>query len=175
MKIIEAIKELRIIEKKMNKNIQMVEEYSSILSTERPAFGDPMSQIKKVHELIQSNTDLLERYLYLKKAIEKSNLEISVEVGGKKYLISDALTIKRKMATYMLDTYNALNIKKSEAKMNSSKRFLTMDSKPNQVVDIERMYDEKEKLAGLSVWQDLYDNIESRLEVINATTDLIEQ
>jgi hypothetical protein len=35
-------------------------------------------------------------------------------------------------------------------------------------------YDEKDKIAGLDKWQDLYNNIDSRLEVINATTDLVD-
>jgi len=172
MKIIEALKELKIIEKKMTKNTDMIGEYASILSTEKAAFGDEKSQAKKVQELIQSNRDLMERYLKLKKAIEKTNLVVSVEIGGVKYPISDALTIKRKLAAGMIGTYNALTTRAAESRIGI--RRMQSSSEPGQVVAVVRLYDEKEKLAGLSLWQDLYDNIESRLEVVNAMTDLVE-
>jgi hypothetical protein len=60
--------------------------------------------------------------------------------------------------------------------MNSAQNRLRMglkdtDGKTPQVI---MMYSEDTKYKGLQKWQELDDEIESRLEVINATTDLIE-
>ena len=172
MKIVEALKGLRVIEKKIKKNTEQIGEYSSILSNEKSLFGDEKGQEKKVRELIQSNQDLLTYYLKVKRAIEKTNLVATVEVGGVKYTLSDALTIKRKMARHMLDTYNALSTRTGDAKLGM--RRMSVSGDPNQIISVLRMYQETDKLDGLTKWQDLYDNLESRLEVINATTDLVE-
>jgi len=170
MKIVEGLKELRIIEKRMNKNIEQISEYSSILNVERPVFGDEETQRKKVSQLIQSNNDLLKEYLELKRRIDRTNLEVTVEIRGEQYTLADALAIKRKLSPIMLDTYNALTTHAADKKLMVRK----MASESGQVVSVVRLYREEDKLEGLSKWQDLYDNIESRLEVINATRDLLE-
>lgn len=79
------------------------------------------------------------------------------------------LIIKRKLASKMMASFSALN-------MNSAQNRLRMglkdtDGKTPQVI---MMYSEDTKYKGLQKWQELDDEIESRLEVINATTDLIE-
>ncbi|MFW9871541.1 MAG: hypothetical protein ACFFG0_00355 [Candidatus Thorarchaeota archaeon] len=163
--IIEGMKKLRIIEKKMSNNAQAIQRYASMISTEKPLFETEDKQKKEIKSLIQSNRDLLDEYLDLKKRIEFSNLSTIVEMGGKKYSISDLLVIKRKLAKIMLETFSSLNTHEGESRKRS---FQYSDQSP-QVV---RFYKEEDKIDGLKKWQDLYDNIESRLEVINATTPL---
>src|SRR6056297_2980857 len=98
MKIVEAMKELKLIEKKMVKNNDSIQKYSSQPSNERPYFQDESTQKKEVKNLVQSNRDLLSNYLELKKKIEKTNLETIVEMDGVKYAISDLLVLKRRLA-----------------------------------------------------------------------------
>lgn len=161
------MKELKLIEKKMIKNNDSIQKYSSQPSNERPYFQDEATQRKEVKSLIQSNKDLLSSYLSLKKRIEKTNFETIVEMDGVKYTISDLLVLKRRLAKTMIDSYNKMN--DDNAKQNIMS-FRGSDSS----VKIERFYDERDKMDGLRKWQDFYDNIDSRLEVVNATTDLIE-
>lgn len=164
MKLVEAMKELKLIEKKIDKNINSIQKYSSQPSNERPYFTSIEEQKKEIKSLIQANKDLMDNYLDLKQKIEKTNLTITVEMDGRKYTISELLVLKRRLAKLMIASYEAMNDK--EAK-HSIMRL--SDSQ----IKVERFYDEKEKNQGLAMWQDFYDNIDSRLEVINATTELV--
>jgi len=167
--LIEGMKELRIIEKKMSANSAAIQRYASMVSTEKSFFETEEKQKKEIRFLIQSNQDLMERYLDLKKRIEYTNLFTTIEMNGKKYSISDLLVIKRKMAQTMLNTFNSLNDHEGNSRLRSYGTGSTAGDRPHVV----RYYREEDKIAGLKVWQDLYDNITSRLEVVNATTTLL--
>lgn len=171
MKIIEALKQLNVIEKRITKNTEEITKYASILSTERPAFDSEADQRKQVAARIQANRDLITGYLRVKSNIEHTNLNTFIEMGGTRYSIASLLVIKRKLAKLMLDTYSALN---TSAAYGRSQAQRGMASPTGDKVVIIQLYDEKEKNEALREWQDLYDNISSRLEVINATTDIIE-
>lgn len=169
MKLIEGMKTLKVIEKKMQHNTERVNQYAAIVSSERPIFGTEAEQRKQVEQLIQSNTDLAKQYLSLKKAVDLTNIQSQVTIGKETFSISDLLQIQRNVAKLMKTTYNALNDKLAEQRIVTMRQPTT--EKPPHV---ERMYDENEKYKGLQYWQGLEDEIETRLEVINATTNLIE-
>ena len=66
-------------------------------------------------------------------------------------------------------TYNSLNDKVAEQRLMST-RFQSIEKAPR----IDRFYDEHKKYEGLQYWQGLLYEIDTRLEVINATTELLE-
>lgn len=171
MKLIEGMKKLRVIEKRMSENIAAITQYASMTTNEKPYFDSDQIQKAKVKELIQANGDLLLEYLWLKRCIEKTNLETTIEIGGIDYSLSELLVIKRKVGVYMLKTYQALNDQSGNSRLAQYRGAVTSDGKTPTVA---RYYSENDKLEGLRKWQDLLDNIESRLEVHNATTELIE-
>ena len=78
MKIIEALKKLKVIEKRMEKNKSQITQYASMISTERPIFDTEEKQRKEVSSLIQANIDLMKEYLDLKGKIEKNNITVKV-------------------------------------------------------------------------------------------------
>jgi hypothetical protein len=168
MKLIEAMKKIKVIEKKMAKNMEQIQNYASLPSNEKPYFENEEKQRKEVKSLIQANNDLLIEYLKIKNAIDKTNLESKIEIGGIQYSLTDLLVIKRKLAQFMIKTYNSLNDNHAQGKMRNS-----FNSSDGKTIHIVRFYDETDKNNGLTKWTDLYDNIDSRLEVINATTELI--
>jgi len=170
MKLVEAMKKLRIIEKRMNENTKSITQYASMLSNEKSYFVTDQDQKNKVKELIQSNTDLMKEYLWLKRCIEKTNLETEMEMDGIKYTLSELLIIKRKMGATMLHTFDSLNDQSAKERMIQF-RGVASDGKTPTIV---RYYLENDKIEGKRVYQNLLDNIESRLEVQNATTELIE-
>ena len=168
MKIIEGMKRLRVIEKRMESQRNAITEYASKLSTEMPRFQTKEDQAKEVASLIQSNNDLCAEYLRIKRSIEYTNLKVSVELQGKAYSISDLLVVKRKLADRMVATYRALNDTVARDRLRNAPKF------DGETPKVEILYDERTKLDNIRKWQDLADIIDSRLEVINATTDLIE-
>jgi len=168
MKIIEALKRLGVIEKRIAHNNAEITKYASKLNTEMPVFESVAEQKKQVAQRVQANADLAEEYLRLKKAIDFTNLMTTVELNGKLYSIADLLFIKRKVASMHMDTYKALN--DSAARL----RERTVGSVDNKRPVVELMYSEEQKNTKLREWMDLYDIIDARLEVINATTELME-
>lgn len=170
MMIVEGMKTLGIIEKKMNENTRAIQRYASMVSTERPLFETEDKQRRTIKELIQSNTDLLQRYLNLKTRVEYSNLMTIVEMDGENYSISELLVIQRKLATMMFATYNALNDTEGSGRLRMTSQPQTSGQAPHVV----RFYKEEDKREQQRKWQDLMNNITTRLEVINATTKLLD-
>lgn len=168
MKIIEALKKLKVIEKRITSNAKDITAYASVLSNEKPAFGTEEEQRREVSQLLQSSEDLGNEYLDLKRKIEKTNLTVEVEMNGKKYSISDLLVIKRKLAKMMMDTYSALNTQ------NADHRLMYNKAGQGQMPTVVQLYDEAAKNKKLRSWQEMYDQVDSRLEVINATEDIVE-
>jgi len=70
----------------------------------------------------------------------------------------------------MINTYNSLNDGQAKGRLS---RLSIGDTTSGQRPHVVRLYREEDKIEGLQKWQDLEDNIESRLEVINATTPLM--
>lgn len=165
MKIIEAMKKIKTIDKKILKNNVLITKYASMLDNQKPYFTTEEEQKKELLSLIQANRDLMKEALHLKKCIDKTNMITMIKIDKEEYSLVDLLNIRRKYAKYMMDTYNSLN----ENNANSSLRINNVPT-----VKISRLYDENMKNKGINYWQELYDNIDSRLEVVNATTDLIE-
>lgn len=168
MKIVEGLKKLRVIEKRMVDNTKKIQQYASILNTEKPAFDTEVIQKAEVNSLIQANKDLFKEYLDLKQKVEKTNLAVEMEVDGTKYTLSSLMIMRRKMNELMLNTYRSLNDTSAEGRIHRA-----YGSKDQQI-HIVKMYDEKDKNKNLAFWQNLADNVDSRLEIINATTDLID-
>ncbi len=169
MMIIQGMKTLGIIEDKMNKNTRDIQRYASQVSTERPLFETEDKQKKTIRELTQSNVDLTTRYLSLKTRVEYSNLMTTVEMGGQTYSISELLVIQRKLAVMMLGTYNALNDIEGQGRLR-----VMSQPQSGETPHVVRFYREEDKREQQQVWQDLIDNITSRLEVINATSPLLD-
>lgn len=169
MMIIQGMKTLGIIEEKMQKNTNDIQRYASQVSTERPLFETEEKQKKTIRELTQSNVDLMKRYLDIKTRVEYSNLMTTVEMGGEIYSISELLVIQRKLAIMMLGTYNALNDTEGQSRMRHIAQPQSGES-----IRVIRYYREEDKREQQDVWQDLIHNITSRLEVINATSPLLD-
>lgn len=169
MKIIEAMKKIKLIEKKIDDNVRKIEQYSSSVSTERPFFGDEKSQQKEVESLVQANTDLVKEYLKIKRQIETTNLAVTAEFGGQSYTLSDLLVLRRRLGKKLLETYEAMNTRYADQRIKFAPA--DADGKKAQVI---RLYDERKKNENLQMLMEFMSNIDARLEVVNCTTDLVE-
>lgn len=165
MTIIEALKKLKLLEKKMESNISNITKYSSIQDNEIPSFWTIADQTTEVASFVQSNIDLAMEYSRLKQAIDRTNIEVVVDFGNEKYSIAHLILLKRKLGNTLERTYRALNDSSANSRIRSKKA----DGTESQVV---RLYDEKAKNESLNGIQTMISEIDSRLEVINATTSL---
>jgi hypothetical protein len=104
----------------------------------------------------------------IKRAIERTNLATKVTFDKKDYTVSDLLVLKRTLEPMILKTYGSLNDFTAKQRQPSFQRVAG-----DQVVTIKQLYDEKSKYEALNSWHELFNAITGRLEVVNATTNLI--
>lgn len=171
MTIVEGLKKLKLIEKRMARNNDEIQKYSSILSNEKPVFESENKQRDEVKSLIQSNIDLEREYCKIKAMIDYTNLVTVVTIGDETRTIHGWLTLMRKTGGSMMMTYRSLSTKEAEGRQGRYRDHTT-----GQTPQVLRLYDENDKRNGLRKWEDLIagKEIEGRLEVINATTQLVE-
>lgn len=183
MKLIEALKNLKTIEKRVEKNCQMIGEYSAYVNVEAPAFETAERQRTEVSSLVQCNTDLAKEYLKLKTAIEFTNLSTKVSIGHRQHTISELITIrtsrkgKNGVGTFSYNqflpaTYNALNANKAMQKLQQvfSRQGGVNPTDPAKII---MLYDEADKNKALREWEEFYSAIDGKLEVVNAETELL--
>lgn len=176
MKIIEALKNLKTIQKRIEKNCQQINEYCAYVSTETPAFETAEKQEAQVQSLIQSNLDLELEYLRLKRAIDNTNLftnaTIVTPTRTYTYPISELITIRRTAGQFRTRTYQSLNSGRAISRLQTyfNQKGGVDPANPAKVVSL---YKEEEKNAALLEWESLLSQIDATLEVVNATTDLI--
>ena len=171
MKIIEALKNLKTIEKRIESNCQKITQYCSYISCETPVFETEERQRQEVQSLIQANGDLQKEYLRLKIAIERSNIETNVFILGKNYKISELIAIRRGLGACMRKTYESLNPRLSMDKLSAVYRSGMDATNPPRVI---HLYKESEKNERLKEIEELLSSIDAALEITNATTDLAE-
>jgi len=162
MTIIQALKKLKLLDKKMQSNVNDIRKYSSILDTEMPAFWTKDQQEAHVRSLIQSNLDLSKEYAATKQAIEKANLENTIKAWGLELTISEAIIMKRHLIGVLESTYQALSTNAAASKPKTNKADWTQ----SQVI---QLYDETHRNASLSFYSTLESEIDGELEVANAT------
>lgn len=171
MKLIEALKNLKTIEKRIHKNAEQIGQYAAYVSVEQPAFETEERQRQEVASLIQANADLEKEYLRLKVAIEVTNLRTTVTINGKTNSISELIAIRRGVGKFRERTYQALNASSALQRMQQSYNKGIDAQNPPRVV---ALYREEDKIKALREWEEFTSAIDGKLEVVNAETDLIE-
>lgn len=171
MKIIEAMKRVKLNEEKISDLQTKIAGASAHLNLETPVYGD--GQRDKVKEWLQSCSDLGQENIRLLVAIQRTNLAISVtvELGGKAVTKSIAEWVWRRRKYAALDqmTWGKLTdrgLKEGQANVGPTGGQVTMS--------IVRYYDPAKRDEMLSLYRSEPHLIDAALEIVNATTDLVE-
>lgn len=169
MKIIEALKQIKDLQKKAEDLKAKVAKHSAYLSYETPMYQD---QKKQVSEWIQVHSDVLKEILHLRVSIQKTNLETNVTMilGGKSITKSIAEWIHRRR-----------DLASSECKMwqqltdrGLREGKVTQSTGETMEVKIARCYDPVERDNNTDLYINEPSIIDARLEIVNAVTDLVE-
>lgn len=167
MKIIEWLKTLKLIEKKIESKKESLKALSSLLSNEKPLVWESVdTQTKEVTALLQGIFDLENEYITIKCNIEKTNNVTTININGKELSVTWRLTVLRKTKSFVLDTIKYVNTKRAEELLTrlQSKEWIT----------IIPCFDSKKVSTQFNNYRDMVWEIEAQLEIINATTDMIE-
>lgn len=174
MKIIEALKELPLLEKRIQKNNGMIAVYASDVDTghgaERQslAFSTVEEQRKEVQSLVQSTNDLVKRKAELRRKLAITNATVEVKIEGVTMTIAEWIEYRQHGVKNILNALSALNDNSGRQKMQSTQ------FDPEKGIKIIKFYDEKDRNEQAEKWSSIADKIDSSLEIVNATTDLIE-
>ena len=158
MKIIEALKEIKLIEKKIEENGKLVFKYSSQPDNIKLPFETEEQQKKEIRNLDQSTKDLIENMIILNKRISITNLKVQVEINGETRSIQEWILYRRKIYTLYMNFYENMKVGRFTVEKD---------------VKINTFFDERSKVDSIRRIEDTYHHIDRRLEVINATTDLL--
>ena len=170
MKIIQAMKKLKDLSAKAQDLRAKVAQHAADLSIETPVYAD---QKRQVSEWIQAHSDVLKEILRLRVSIQRTNLQtqVSIELGGK--------TVTKSIAEWI---HRRRDIAKSELEMwqklgdrgLKEQNVQTSPGGPVTEVRVRRYYDQQERDQALELYRSEPSIIDGNLEVVNATTDLVE-
>lgn len=169
MKIIEGLKQIKDLQRKASNLRELIKHSCAKSSFESDKYPE---QAKKVAGWLQAHFDLTKEILRLRIAIQRTNLatNVTIELFGKSVekTIAEWIHRRRDLAALDLESWRCLTdrgIKEGKAVAASGD---PMD------VKIVRYYDPDERDRMVDRFQSEPSIIDSRLEVVNAITDLIE-
>ena len=169
MKIIEALKQTKDLQRKADDLKALVKDHCAITIFESQKYPN---QTKQVAEWIQAHSDILKEILRLRLAIQKTNLAINVtiELNGKQVIKSIAGWIHRRrdLAAAELSMWSALTDR------NIQEGIVKSPSGDPVEMKINRFYDSAERDKKRELYSSEPSIIDGKLEIVNATTDLIE-
>ena len=170
MKLIEAMKQIKDLQRKANDLRTKIGQCSADLDIETPLYED---QFGKVKGWLQAHSDLCREILRLRTAIQKTNLQtdVMVDIGGKtvEKTIAEWIHRRRDLATLELSAYQQLTDRGLK-----ETNFMQQSTGEKKEIKIRRHYNPEERDRMVDLFQSEPLMIDARLEVVNAVTDLVE-
>lgn len=171
MKLIEALKLIKEQQKKAEDLRVKVRTFCADLDFETPTYTDQRAQVT---QWIQAHHDILKDILGLRLQIQRTNLatDVEIEIGGKhvKKSIAEWVHRRRDLAELEMEMWRGLtdrNLK--EGHLPSS-----APGGAQREVKLRRYYDPATRDTMLELFRSEPAVIDRTLEVVNATTDLVE-
>jgi len=169
MKIIEALKQIKDINRRVEELKDKIAKHCMDLDYETPIYENQTEQIKN---WLQTRRDLIQEILRLKKCIQVTNLltEVTITIGDNHITKSIAEWIIRRqtLAKLELEAWERLGIKPlKEGAIQTS-------AGEKKDVKIRRYYSSEERDKMISALRAEPVLIDSQLEIVNAVTDLLE-
>ena len=169
MKIIEAMKLIKDLQRKASDLRGKVAKHCAISSVQNPTYDD---QTKQVSEWVQAHTDIVQEICDLRFAIQRTNImtPVTIELGGKQVEKTIAQWIHRRRDLASLDSqcYRQLNDRGIVEGKSRTPEGDVIEIKINRFFSPEV----RDKML------DMYDSepskIDAKLEVINAVTDVVD-
>jgi hypothetical protein len=170
MQLIQAMKKIKDLQRKADDLKVKIGQHCAHLNFETPTYGE--RQKEQVAEWLQAHEDILKEILHLRVSIQKTNLEIpvTIELGGKQVTktIAEWIHRRRDLAKSSMDAWSKLTDKGlREGRVKNSMEEV-IDAK------IIRNFDPAERDKNIELYRSEPSIIDATLEVVNATTELIE-
>jgi len=173
MKIIEAMKKVKDLQRKVSDIKGKITQYCVDHDNQEPVYGTYETQKKQVSEWIQACNDIVKEILNLRVAVQKTNCEteVSIDIGGKAVTQTIAAWIHRRRDLAQLNKtiYQVLD----ETKVNLGVGYRDKDGE-ERIAKRRLYFDPKVRDEKVEEYNSEPSLIDSALETVNATTDIIE-
>ncbi len=186
MTIAEGLTRLKIIRKQLNTLNNDFENYSAWNDKRRHPLGEQKVNVEtsinqakeEISKKFQSYMDLIEEFKVLKRAIDFTNLQTTIEVAGKTMTLHEALMYYKQIKPMYdnLGSAFAQAIKMAEFDVNRyNAQFSKMDDDQKKAVQADIVYFiDKDKMKKLSDFNDLFlTEVDGKLNSKNALTNII--
>jgi len=169
MKLIEALKAVKELQRKAEDLRRKIALYCAHTNIEKSTYEN---QTEKISEWLQGHSDLLKEILKLRLAIQYTNLvaECSIDIGGKTVHKSIAAWIHRRrdLADFEKEAWERL----SDRGLKTGFLPSSQGAEPQKIEPV-RHYNQEERDRHVDMFAEEPHLIDSRLEVVNATTELV--
>lgn len=169
MKIIEAMKQIKDLQRKADDLKRKIGAHSADLDFETPLYENQKGQVA---EWLQAHSDILKEVLRLRIAIQRTNLEtmVTITVGGKAVTkcIAEWIHRRRDLAGEEYKAWSQLTDR------GLKEGTITQSTGQLKEVKIRRYFDPLTRDQKIDEFRSEPHNIDATLEVVNAITDLIE-
>ncbi len=169
MKLIEGMKNVKSILRKMEDMRGKVQKYCADMDFQAPTYPN---QKEQVSQWLQSHHDLALELTTLKRNIQKTNLysDVTIRIGDKDVTRSIAEWVIRRREIVDLEVQCWAGLS-NRSLQDVQLRTGSGDTAPAKV----RLYfDAKERDANVELYKSEKESIDKALEIANATTNLIE-
>ena len=171
MKIIEAMKKVKDLQRKADDYKIKVTAHCADLSCETPIYAD---QKREVAGWLQGHEDIVKEILHLKCSIQLTNLktEVTIEIGGKfvKKTIAEWIHRRRDLAKMQENLWRCL----TDKGLKETNLVQLTPNTPQQTIQRRLYFDPRERDQKIEIYRSEPSLIDAALEIVNAVTDLIE-
>jgi len=175
MKIIEALKKIKDLQRKADDYRKKIKRYCADLELETPEYGDEKTQRSQVSAWLQGHSDIIKEIESLRIAIQKTNLETIVEVEveeGKRVKKSIAAWIHRRKDLAALEGHAWEQLTNRGLKPHPYQG--KEDFEEVKIANIRKYYNQADRDKKVEIYSSEPSLIDAALEIKNATTDLVE-
>lgn len=176
MKIIEALKQTKILARKAEDLRTKIGAHCVDMDIEKPVYGGPDGSVelhrKQVDSWLQSHQDILREIEGLRLAVSRTNLLtiVDIELQGKK--VSKPITAwiarRKELAPLDMKAWQMLTDR------NLKDQHFVETSGAKREIRVRRYYDPATRDNKVAALRDEPSLIDAALEIVNATTDIIE-
>lgn len=170
MKIVEALKLRKELLIKADDLRKKIAASSAHLSIETPAYAD---QPRQVSEWLQAHESLMQEIAALSMRVQKTNIAtvVTLQIGGKSIAKPIAEWVLRRRELAKLDEAAWSQLTDRNLK---EQNVQTSPGGPITEIRIKRCFDAKARDEKIALYRSEPGVIDRTLEVINATTDLLD-
>lgn len=170
MKLIQAMKKIKDLTQKAADLRVKVQQHSADLTIETPAYPD---QKRAITAWIESHHGVIVEIERLRLAVQRTNLAtmVTIELGGKMITKPIAAWVhrRRELAKLEMGIWEQLTDRKLK-----EQNVQTSPTSPVTEVRIRRYFDAQERDQNIELFRTEPNIIDGTLEVVNATTELLE-